>query len=128
VPADLRRYSLGNSSLQKSRSSVWSVPHASTGMSMMKSSQSNPRSTNSALRTLRSDDGAVSFTLARTSTGVFVERVQLRRGQGRIVLSTVFTDNKSFERWCDADSMRFDYPLVYLSLKRDGYALLRRDE
>ena len=95
---------------------------------MMKSSQSNPRSTNSALRTLRSDDGAVSFTLARTSTGVFVERVQLRRGQGRIVLSTVFTDNKSFERWCDADSMRFDYPLVYLSLKRDGYALLRRDE
>ena len=72
---------------------------------------------------VRSGDGTIAFKLAPTPSGVFVERVQLRGGGARIVQSTVFADDKSFQRWCDADSVRFDHPLVYLSLKRDGDAL-----
>jgi hypothetical protein len=70
----------------------------------------------------------VAFTLSRAPTGIFVERVQLRQGKGRVVHSVIFTDDSSFERWCDADSVRFEYPLVHVNLKRHGTSLLRRDE
>jgi hypothetical protein len=83
---------------------------------------------NSEPRKVRSDDGIVAFTLYRARVGVFVERVQLRQGKGRVVHSIIFTDDSSFERWCDADSVRFEYPLVHVSLKRHGNTLLRRDE
>lgn len=76
--------------------------------------------------TIRSEDGSVRFTLAPTPTGVFVERVQLRGSAARIVQSALFTDDQSFLRWCDADSVKFDHPLVYVSLLRDGDALFRR--
>ena len=82
----------------------------------------NPTPTSSRLR---SDDGVIAFSLARVAAGVHVERIQLRKGRVRIVHSTVFADGKSFERWCDADTVRFDYPLVYVSLKRDGNDLFR---
>ena len=74
-------------------------------------------------RTLRSDDGLVAFTLARTARGVFVERFLLRHDQACVMQSALFTDGQSFERWCDADVVRFHYPLVHLDLKRNGHAL-----
>ena len=79
-------------------------------------------------RTVRSDDGVVAFTLSRTPMGVFVERVQLRKGRGLVVHSIIFTDDSSFDRWCDADSVRFDYPLLHVTLKRHGNTLLRHAE
>jgi hypothetical protein len=72
---------------------------------------------------VRSDDGRVSFTLAPTPSGVFVQRLQLREGTACVIQSALFSDGRSFQRWCDADSVRFDYPLVYMSLKRNGDAL-----
>ena len=72
---------------------------------------------------LRSDDGLIEFRLAPAARGVFVERVQRRPGTARTVQATVFTDDSSFSRWCDADAMRFDYPLIYVALKRNGHAL-----
>ena len=75
--------------------------------------------------TVRSDDGTVSFTLASTASGLFVERVQLRRGTARVVQSALFPDERSFKRWCEADPVKFEYPLVYMCLRRDGDALLR---
>lgn len=80
------------------------------------------------LRTMRSDDGAIAFTLARTSTGICVERVLTRRGMGRMVLTAIFTEDASFRRWCDADPVRFDYPLVHVSVRRHGQAMLENDE
>ena len=74
---------------------------------------------------LRSDDGVIAFSLAPTSHGVFVERVQLRSGKTRIVQATLFTDDASFNRWCDADAVQFEYPVVYVNLKRSGDALFR---
>lgn len=73
--------------------------------------------------TLRSDDGVIEFTLAPTAHGVFVERVQLRPGAARVVQSTLFSDEQSFRRWCDSDVVRFEYPVVYVNLKRDGDAI-----
>jgi hypothetical protein len=78
-----------------------------------------------ATRTIRSEDGVVSFVLGTSGKGLLVERTQLRGGRARAVQLTVFTDDESFRRWCDADSMRFDYPLVYMALRRDGDAFLR---
>lgn len=76
--------------------------------------------------TLRSDDGVIAFTLAATKHGLFVERVRLRPGVVRIVQSTLFTDGRSFNRWCDADAVRFEYPVVYVNLKRNGDALFQQ--
>jgi hypothetical protein len=76
--------------------------------------------------TLRSDDGVIAFTLAPNPCGVFVERVQVRPGTACVVQTTVFTDDQSFNRWCDADSTRFNYPVVYVNLKRNGGALFRQ--
>jgi hypothetical protein len=78
--------------------------------------------------TVRSDDGAVTFRLAATKRGVFVERVQLRRGSPRVSQSAVFADDLSFNRWCDADRVRFDYPVVYVNLKRHGDILFRQQD
>jgi len=77
---------------------------------------------------MRSDDGVVAFRLARAPAGIYVERVQEQRGRGRIVMTTIFTDDVGFRRWCDADPVRFDYPLVHVNVKRHGQAMLEDDE
>ncbi|RYF58750.1 MAG: hypothetical protein EOO27_11540 [Comamonadaceae bacterium] len=77
-------------------------------------------------RTVSSDDGSVSFTLARMPGGVLVERVQFRGGTARVVQTALFTDDESFRRWCDADTLRFDYPLLHVSLRHDGNDLFTR--
>jgi hypothetical protein len=79
-------------------------------------------------RTMRSDDGAVTFTLAKTPVGVCVERTQIKWGRGRIVTMSLFSDNKDFLRWCDSDPVRFDYPLVHVNVRRHGQAMLDGDE
>ena len=90
----------------------------------MKHRQPNPSSPRRVgSRTLRSDDGVVVLMLRRVPAGLFVERTQLRSGGARAIQSAVFADNESFQRWCDADAARLDYPSVYVNLKRDGDAL-----
>ena len=77
-------------------------------------------------RRVSSDDGSVSFTLARMPGGVLVERVQFHRGTARVVQTMLFADDESFQRWCDADALRFDHPLLHMSLRRDGNDLFTR--
>lgn len=75
---------------------------------------------------LRSDDGVIEFRLNPCETGLYVERVEVVRGQrSRVVQSTIFHDAGAFRRWCDADKIRFEYPVVYMSLKRNGDNVLR---
>lgn len=69
-------------------------------------------------------DGAVEFRLSPRPPGIFVERRQLRVGTGMASHAMHFGDENSFLTWCEADAMRFSYPLVYVSLKRHGCALL----
>ena len=74
---------------------------------------------------VQSDDGAVCFKLHTTSLGLWVERVRRRVDhQARLVQSVVFSDTIGFSRWCDADSVRFEYPIVASNIKREGVALL----
>ena len=78
--------------------------------------------------TLRSDDGVITFTLTAAARGLFVERTELRADEARVVQSTLFNDDASFERWCDTDAVRFEYPVLYVRLKHDGDALLSRND
>lgn len=74
---------------------------------------------------LRSDDGVIEFRLNPCETGLYVERVEARGERGRVVQSTIFHDAATFRRWCDADMIRFEYPVVSMSLKRNGDNVLR---
>jgi hypothetical protein len=76
--------------------------------------------------TMLSDDGVVAYRLAPTPWGVLVERALRRPGKGRVVFTTLFSDDQTFERWCNADPVRFEYPLLHVNLKRDGKALFDR--
>lgn len=84
------------------------------------------RSGSRALKRLRSDDGLVEYALHDVAGKLAVERVRARQGASRVEQVTLFSDWSSFERWCDSDAVRFDYPLVHAHLKRDGAAILRR--
>lgn len=74
---------------------------------------------------LRSDDGVVEFRLSSCDAGLFVERVEQRAPRMRVIQSAIFSDATAFARWCDADAVRFDYPVVYVNLKRHGDRALR---
>lgn len=78
---------------------------------------------------VRSHDGAVCFRLQATPLGLCIERERRHeRERARLVQSVVFTDRADFSRWCDADSVRFDYPVVFHDLRRAANALLESHE
>ena len=69
-------------------------------------------------------DRAVAFALTRRRSGLYVERALRRRGAGQVRLTLRFEDESAFVRWCNADQLQFDFPLVYANLRRNGCALL----
>lgn len=76
-----------------------------------------------------SDDGLVSYRLLPTRLGLCVERERRHaRGRARLVQTAVFRDSACFLRWCEADTVRFDYPIVFSTIRRNGDALLERHE
>jgi hypothetical protein len=78
---------------------------------------------------LRSDDGRLFYWLRATHAGLWVQRDRLRQdSRARLVQSHVFRSGAAFARWCDADTVRFDYPVVFTRLQREGSALLSRHE
>lgn len=78
---------------------------------------------------VRSDDGSVCFKLRPTPMGLWVQRDRRQKNRkARLVQSIVFFDAIGFTRWCEADSVRFDYPVVFSMVQREGGALLRANE
>lgn len=78
---------------------------------------------------VRSDDGDVCFRLRQTRFGLWVQRERRRKdSRARLVQSVVFSDAGGFSRWCDVDSVRFDYPIVFSIIRREGGALLEAHE
>jgi ketosteroid isomerase-like protein len=77
---------------------------------------------------LRSGDGVLTVTLRRSDAGLYVQRTVQRAREGRVVQSSVFADPASFQRWCDADASRFDYPLVHAGMLRAADEIFRADE
>jgi hypothetical protein len=51
----------------------------------------------------------------------------MRGDAARVVQTVLFTDSGAFDRWCDTDATRFDYPVLYVRLKHDGDALFSSD-
>jgi hypothetical protein len=69
-------------------------------------------------------DGVLEFRLSRCQSGIYVERRQFRLGAGIATHAMCFGDEVSFLQWCEADALKFSYPLVYSSLKKHVCALL----
>jgi hypothetical protein len=76
--------------------------------------------------TITAEDGieAVTYRLASTDRGLYVERLQVRRRHWRVVHNMLFDDEASFVRWSESQSVKFKHPLAYSRLQRDGCALL----
>lgn len=78
---------------------------------------------------VKSDDGDVCFRLRPTRAGLWVQRDRRHKdSHARLVQSVVFDNSDRFARWCDADSVRFDYPFVFSAIRREGGALLQHHE
>ena len=69
--------------------------------------------------------GEVHFFLQRVSGGLYVEREEIPRRGLRTMQSVQFSDAAEFNRWCDSDPVRFEHPVLHISLKRDGDDLWR---
>ncbi len=74
----------------------------------------------------RSPDGRIAFALHRSKGCLYAERHQIDPSAGRLVQSALFRDEASFVRWCEADTAKFEYPLMCGRLRRAGCELLAR--
>ena len=84
--------------------------------SRLKASRPTPAALTAALTNstlLASEDGAVRFAVTRRVDGLFIERTQRRPLGIHLAQSFVFEVRATFIRWCEADPIRFDRPLLY---------------
>jgi hypothetical protein len=65
----------------------------------------------------------VAFTVTQLAGAIHVERTCVRSGGQRIVQAMRFVEPEAFIHWCEADPLKFAYPLLYDNLKRGGCAL-----
>lgn len=73
---------------------------------------------------LASRDTTVAFTLRATVVGLLIERTQRHPVGARLVQTMVFADAATFERWCASEPMRFEDPVLYDQLRREGHEAL----
>ena len=62
------------------------------------------------------------FVLKRTTAGVHLERrqrIQKDSCAGMTSIHALFGTKDDFKRFCQADDLRFAYPLIYKQLDRD---------
>lgn len=96
---------------------------------MMSPSTQTTSSDSAQAIVVRSDDGNVCFRLRPTRFGLWVQRQRRRKDcRARLVQSLVFGDAAGFARWCNADWVRFDYPIVFSTLRWEGGAILDAHE
>jgi hypothetical protein len=62
----------------------------------------------------------VTFRLAPDPYGLIVERIQCSPVGACLVQILLFADSAEFNRWCDSDLVRFNDPLIYDQLRREG--------
>lgn len=73
---------------------------------------------------LVSKDASVAFTLQATAVGLLIERAQGQHLGARLVQTMVFAEAGSFERWCASEPIRFEDPVLYDQLRREGHEAL----
>jgi hypothetical protein len=68
-----------------------------------------------------SQDGKLRFELIKGDAGVHVERRQQVAQDSTIgcfSIQTLFTTSEEFARFCEADELRFEYPLLFVQVRR----------
>lgn len=68
--------------------------------------------------TVRSDDGTLRFDLRRVDAGLYMQREWRLPRAGRVTQASIFASRDAFNRWCEADPLRFEYPMVHATLLR----------
>ncbi|EHR71244.1 hypothetical protein BurJ1DRAFT_2411 [Burkholderiales bacterium JOSHI_001] len=94
----------------------FSLQRTSAGLYVQRAFSRNGKG--KVLQTVHSADGMVRFSLQRTSAGLYVQRAFSRNGKGKVLQSARFASADDFRRWCAADTIRFDDPLMSLRLVR----------
>lgn len=66
---------------------------------------------------LGSADGAVEYVVWLSAGPLHVSRTQRRPLGTHCVQSVALANRHEFDAWCDADAVRFEYPLLYERLR-----------
>ena len=72
-------------------------------------------------RLFSSSDARIAFSLKPTATGLVLERTQQHLTGVCLVQTMVFPDAARFERWCASEPVRFDEPVLFAQLRREGH-------
>jgi hypothetical protein len=75
-------------------------------------------------RVICSSDEVLQFALQRASRGIHLQREQRFPSGSRVAHAALFTSAQQFEKFLDADELRFEYPIVYRQLRREFDTLL----
>ncbi len=73
---------------------------------------------------LASTDGSVELLLRASPGGLLVQRTQPQPAGARLVQCMVFRELGGFDRWCESEPMRFEDPVLYDRLRRQGHEAL----
>lgn len=73
---------------------------------------------------LTTHDGSVTFLLHASPQGLLIERSQCEAHGANLRQSIVFTGTDAFERWCASEPLRFQDPVLYGLLRRQGHDVL----
>ncbi|HEU4459990.1 MAG TPA: hypothetical protein VFR90_12780 [Methylibium sp.] len=76
--------------------------------------------------TIASDDGALAYVLQAIPSGLYVEQTLRRPLQAHLVHHMLFRSAENFAHWCEHEPVRFDHPIVFSRLRKQGDELLRR--
>jgi len=72
-------------------------------------------------RLLTSADGTLAFAIRPTAVGLWVERRHFPLSGPRTAHTLMFDSPACFETWCTADPVRFEDPMLYEELRREGH-------
>lgn len=71
-----------------------------------------------------SQDGLIGFVLRASLNSLVMERTQRQAIGARLVQCMVFGDPGTFDRWCESEPIRFEDPVLYDRLRREGHEAL----
>jgi hypothetical protein len=77
-------------------------------------------STDAGTRRIATDNCSLSYVVQPVGSALYVERRQRRPLGADVLQSMVFTSVDEFQRWCDAEPVRFDDPVLHRQLCRCG--------
>lgn len=77
---------------------------------------------------MKSDDGAVSFSLRPVGARLFIERTH-RRHAGTVAVQCLLIEGREeFRRWCELEPTRFDHPVLFDRLRRHADEILDHED